>query len=81
MEIVCSLTQNFIDQRRIGKIWNAGGVGVLDIVGKSSSTPMQGNNLPFSPANQNLNGQQGEETQASNFLPAMTKEESTSMDN
>ena len=53
------------------------------------STPRQGNNLPFRPnppsSNQGnrptLNGQQGEETQASNPLPVTTREESTPMGN
>ena len=53
------------------------------------STPRQGNNLPFrlnhlnqnQGDRQNLNGQQGEETQPSNSLPMMTKEESTSTEN
>ena len=53
------------------------------------ATPRQGNNLPFRPNplspnqgnRQNLNGQQGEETQTSNPLPVMTREESTSTRN
>ena len=56
---------------------------------RECSTPRQGNNLPFKPnppsLNQgnrlNLNGQQGEETQASNPLPVTTRAESTPMRN
>ena len=56
---------------------------------RECSTLRQGNNLPFRPntprPNQgnrpNLNGQQGEETQASNPLPLTTRQESTPMGN
>ena len=56
---------------------------------RECSTPRQGNTLPFRPnflnANpgrrQNLNGQQGEETQPSNPLPVTTRQESTSTRN
>ena len=60
------------------KFWGCGGTGHE---WRECSTPRQGNNLPFRLANQNLNGQCGEETQASNPLPVMTREESTSTDN
>ena len=64
--------------RKDMKCWGCGGTGHG---WRECSTPKQGNNLPFRPANQNLNGQWAEETQASNPLPAMTREESTLMDN
>ena len=58
--------------------WACGGSGHS---WRECSTPRQGNNLPFKPnppsMNQgsipNLNGQQGEETQASNSLPVTTR--------
>ena len=54
---------------------------------RECSTPRQGNTLPFrsnlpnsNPGRrQNLNGQQGEETQPSNPLPVTTREESRSI--
>ena len=66
--------------------WGCGGTGHS---WGECSTPRQGNTLPFRPnlpnsnpgRRQNLNGQQGEETQPSNPLPAMTREESTSSGN
>ena len=66
--------------------WGCGGSGHS---WRECSTPRQGNNLLFRPNNlnqnqgdrQNLNGQQGEETQPSNPLPLMTREESTSTEN
>ena len=56
---------------------------------RECSTPRQGNNLLFRPNppspnqgnGQNLNGQQGKETQSAYPLPAMTREVSTSMRN
>ena len=56
---------------------------------RECSTPRQGNTIPFMPnfpnlnpgRRQNLNGQQGEETQPSNPLPVTTREESTSTRN
>ena len=48
---------------------------------RECSTSRQGNNPPFRPAKKNLNGQWGEETQASNPLPVMTREEPTLSDN
>ena len=56
---------------------------------RECSTLRQGNTLPFRPnlpnsnqgRRQNLNGQQGEETQPSNPLPVTTREESTSTRN
>ena len=66
--------------------WGCGGTGHS---WRECFTPTQGNTLPFR-ANfpnsnperrQNLNGQQGEETQPSNPLPVMTREESTSTGN
>ena len=58
--------------------WGCGGSGHS---WRECSTPRQGNNLHFRPNppnlnqgdRQNLNGQQGEETQASNPLPGMTR--------
>ena len=66
--------------------WGCGGSGHS---WRECSTSRQGNNLPFRPNNLNLNqddrhnliGCQGEETQPSNPLPVMTREESTSMEN
>ena len=66
--------------------WGCGGTGHS---WRECSTPRQGNTLPFKPnfpnlnpgRRQNLNGQQGEETQPSNPLPVMTREESTSTGN
>ena len=58
--------------------WGCGGTGHG---WRECLTPRQGNNLPFKPANRNLNGQWGEETQTSSPLPTLTREESTSMDN
>ena len=66
--------------------WGCGGTGHS---WRECSTPRQGNTLPFrsnSPNSnplrrQNLNGQQGEETQPSNPLSVTTSEESTSMGN
>ena len=66
--------------------WGCGGLGHS---WRECSTPRQGNNLPFKPNHlnqnqgdrQNLNGWQGEETQSSNPLPVMIREESTSTEN
>ena len=66
--------------------WGCGGSGHC---WRECSTPRPGNNLPFRPNNQTQNGndgqnlisQQGEETQLSNPLPVMTREESTSTEN
>ena len=44
-------------------------------------TPREGNNLPFKPVTQNLNGRWGEETQTSNPPPVLTREESASTNN
>ena len=65
------------------------GCGVSGHSWRECSTPRQGNTLPFRPnpssLNQgnrpNLNGQQEEETQASNPLPMMNREETTPMGN
>ena len=73
------------DQKKMTS-WGCGGTGHS---WRECSTPRQGNTLPFRPdflnANpgrrQNLNGQQGEETQPSNPLPVTTREESTSTRN
>ena len=55
--------------RKDMKCWGCGGSGHS---WRECSTPRQGNNLPFKPnhqhQNQNLNAQQGEETQPSNPL-------------
>ena len=56
---------------------------------RECSTPRDGNTLPFRPnlpnmnpgSRSNLNGWQGEETLASNPVPVITREESTSMGN
>ena len=64
--------------------WACGGSGHS---WRECSIPRQGNNLPFRPNplspnqgdRQNINGQQREETQASNPLPVTTREETTSM--
>ena len=66
--------------------WGCGGNGHS---WRECSTPRQGNTLPFKPnfpnlntgRRQNLNGQQGEETQPSNPLPVTTRKESTSTGN
>ena len=66
--------------------WGCGGSGHS---WRNCPTLRQGINLPFRPKppslNQgnrpNLNGQQGEETQASNPLPVTTREESTPTEN
>ena len=77
MEMVGSLTQNFKKPKKDRKDMKSCGCGGTG----HGSTPSQGNNLPFKLANQNLNGQEGEKTQASNPLPATTREESIVMDN
>ena len=66
--------------------WGCGGSGHS---WKECFTPRQGNNLLFKPnppslnqgSRPNLNGQQGEEIEASNPLLVITREESTSMGN
>ena len=66
--------------------WGCGGSGHS---WRECSTPRQGDNLPFRPNppnpnqgdRQNLNDQKWEETQASNPLPVMTREETTSTGN
>ena len=69
--------------RKDMKCWGCGGSRHS---WRECSTARQGNNLPFKPKNQNQNqndgqnsnGQLGKETQPSNPLPMMTREESTS---